>query len=641
MGCVMSSIEEDGKMGICKERKRLIKQLVGIRGEFSDSLLVYLRALRNTGATLRQFTESDSLEIETPSNDLAGPPSPQPQLPPYSPPPPPPPPFIADKQVSQEEIVEHDYKDVHGMEIHPSMSSLWPFSPTRQNYEVVESIEEESWEETKTEFEDGEMEAAVARVVKSRSGKQQAKELVDDNSSAMSLYRKDTKAMPIVVRKNAKTLEGIVEELDDYFLKASACVKEIAVLIDISVGDTLLWQNSGHHNRKGGNSAKVFSVLSWSRSKSPQFTRDAAECSAPGEPCRPGAHCATLKKLYEAEKKLFKAVKEEEIAKLEFERKSLLLQKQEDENIDWVKIEKTRSSVENLESVLVSQGQFISETTSSILELIDEELTPQLVALTAGLTQMWSTMHECHQAQELISHKLSNLSDNQNTLLNSEYHHQATVQFEAEASYWYNSFCKLVKTQKEYVKTLCKWIQLTKHLRDGDEGSDNSSRIRTICAQWKDGLEQLPDKDAADAIKDLLSAIRSIIAQQTEEDNILKKLEKLERRLERCMNSLTEMTKKFDGSFENDGDIAVNMSPRHPLSVKKTKAETLKKQVESVKADYLDSIQCSRVMTLNHLKTTLPRVFQSLMAFSSASAEAIDGRNPEKPEECSDISSQN
>jgi len=61
---------------------------------------------------------------------------------------------------------------------------------------------------------------------------------------------------------------------------------------------------------KRGNSAKVFSVLSWSRhSKSPPSTKDCAEFSGRGEPCKPGAHCATLKKLYSAEKKLFKAVK--------------------------------------------------------------------------------------------------------------------------------------------------------------------------------------------------------------------------------------------------------------------------------------------------------------------------------------------
>lgn len=61
---------------------------------------------------------------------------------------------------------------------------------------------------------------------------------------------------------------------------------------------------------KRTNSARVFSVLSWSRhTKSSTFTKDDAEFSSPSEPCRPGAHCATLKKLYAAEKKLYKAVK--------------------------------------------------------------------------------------------------------------------------------------------------------------------------------------------------------------------------------------------------------------------------------------------------------------------------------------------
>lgn len=61
---------------------------------------------------------------------------------------------------------------------------------------------------------------------------------------------------------------------------------------------------------KRDSSAKVFSVLSRSwYSKSTQFTKDATEFSGPNEPCKPGAHCATLKKLYAAEKELFKAVK--------------------------------------------------------------------------------------------------------------------------------------------------------------------------------------------------------------------------------------------------------------------------------------------------------------------------------------------
>jgi type I site-specific restriction-modification system R (restriction) subunit len=122
--------------------------------------------------------------------------------------------------------------------------------------DVVESFEEENWEETKTEFED-EVQDSESDVSagKSCSGKQPVKEPVDDidNSSAISLFRQEThvtKAMHVVVGRSGKTLEGIVKELDDHFLKASACIKEIAVLIDISSGDTLLRQNSGHHHSK-------------------------------------------------------------------------------------------------------------------------------------------------------------------------------------------------------------------------------------------------------------------------------------------------------------------------------------------------------------------------------------------------------
>lgn len=133
-------------------------------------------------------------------------------------------------------------------------------------------------------------------------------------------------------------------------------------------------------------------------------------------------------------------------------------------------------------------------------------------------------------------------------------------------------------------------------------------------------------QEVADAIKNLLLSIRSIITQQAEEDNILKRLEKLQRKLQRCSTSRDEMQKKIESNLEDDGDIA-NMSPKHPLHSKIAETEALKKQVESVKADYLDSVQYSRTMTLDNLKTRLPYLFLSLMEFSSASSQAIEAIN--------------
>ena len=77
-------------------------------------------------------------------------------------------------------------------------------------------------------------------------------------------------------------------------------------------------------------------------------------------------------------------MQDEEITKLEHEKKSLLLQKQEVEDRDWTKTEKTRLSVESLQSDMISLKESISRSCSSILKVIDEELHPQLITITSG-----------------------------------------------------------------------------------------------------------------------------------------------------------------------------------------------------------------------------------------------------------------
>ncbi|KAK9267175.1 hypothetical protein L1049_009595 [Liquidambar formosana] len=658
MGCAASRIDREERVQICKERKRLMKKLVGFREEFADAQLAYLRSLKNTGVTLRQFTESDSLELETTPFGMALPPSPPPPLPPS---PPPPPPFSPDlrkfddnqkEEVSQEEeSIEIDEDDSLTPPPPPIPSSSWdywdPFGSSSQHpqkkSEAVEQVEEENWAETKSEFEEEDQEdEVIADVVVNRlPQKPQPVELVDDNSSMMSWHTKDTTDMAMVVWKNKKNLPGLVKELDDYFLKASAGGKEIAILMDIYEGNTSLPQNFKENKRKRSNSAKVFSALSWSwSSKSLQSTRDAVEFCGPGESCRPGAHCITLGKLYMEEQRLYKEVKEEEITKLEHERKSLLLQKQEDEDHEWTKTEKTRLSVESLQSDINFLQRSISRTCSSILKLIDEELHPQLVTLTSGLMHIWRRMYECHQVQNHISQQVNHLTNNQDTDPTTDYHRQATAQLVNEVTSWYNSFCKLIKSQQEYVRTLCRWIQLTECLVDDCQQNGCSSVVRALCEEWQLALDRLPAKVASEAIKGLLSSIHNIVLQQEEEHNLQKKSDKLERRLKKELYSLAEMEKKLEG-ISAAGD-AHPLSPKHPLSVKRAKIEALKKRVESEKAKYLNSVQVTWAMTLNNLKTSLPNVFQALMGFSSACAQAFEAiHNRVKPTVCSDDGSQN
>ncbi|KAG4162457.1 hypothetical protein ERO13_D01G116500v2 [Gossypium hirsutum] len=636
MGCAASRIEREGRVQVCKERKKLMKQLVGYRGEFADAQLAYLRALKNTGVTLRQFTESDSLELENTSHCLTLPPSPPSPLPP-----PPPPSFSPDpRKAGENGIIEAALdestkinQDECSTPPPPTASSSWTYwdlfestSPLHhpKQSETVEPIQEESWAESKMQFEDenpGEelVEGFAINTLPERSLR---REIVDDSSSIMSWYNKDSIDVAMLVLKNNKTLEGIMKDLDDYFLKASAGGKEIAVFTDINIGNNSLPWKLNENKRKRSNSAKVFSVLSWSwSSKSLQLARDAFQCRY-SEPCNPGAHCITLDKLYVAEQKLYKQVKEEEVTKLELEKKLMLLQKQ-DENRDWTKTQKIKSSVENLENDMTRLQHSISTACSSILELIDEELYPQLVALTSGLMEMWKMMYKSHQFQNHISKQLNHLTDNLSMDLTTESRLQATAQLETEVSFWYYSFCRLIKSQQEYLRTLCQWIQLTDCLVSNQQQSHCSSAVRRLCEEWHLGFEKLPDKAASETIKSFLLAIQSIIQQQAEEHNQKKKSEKLQKRLQKELISLTEMEKKVEGSVLTL-DMNSTLSPKHPLSLKRAKTEALKKRVDVEKGKHLNSVQLSKTMILNNLKTSLPNVFQALMGFSKACVEVFE-----------------
>ncbi|XP_068655484.1 protein ALTERED PHOSPHATE STARVATION RESPONSE 1-like [Aristolochia californica] len=628
MGCAASKIAKGEIVQRCKERKKLMKQLVGLRGEFAAAQMAYLRALRNTGATLRQFTDSESLELENVSFPRALPPSPPPPLPPS---PPPPPPFSPDLRRLNDDPkagpAREDCIVIDGNNIRPPPppAEFWdPFDPSPPVYQkdVTQCDEDEDWVDTNTEFEE-EKEADVKEVVLTTlPDKTPARELMDDTSSMLSWYTKDTDTA-MVVWRSKKTLAGIVKELDDYFLKASAGVKELGVLLDTSASTRTQFDNNARESKgRSCKSAKVFSALSWSwSSKFLQSSRDSVEFHTSEEACKPCAHCETLDKLYTEEQSLYEKVKEEGIAQLQFEKKTLLLQKLEAGEHDQVGAENTRSSIQILESEISFLQHCISRTCSTIMKLRDEELYPQVVELSSGLMQMWRTMYESHQVQNHIAQQLNNIGNYPSTEPTSDYHVRATFQLEAEVTSWYNSFCNLLKSQRDYVRALNHWIQLTMYL-PSSQPSDTSSEIHALCEEWQLALNRLPDKVAGEAIKSFLSVIHSIVLQHVEERKLQKKSDKLQRRLERELHLLTKMETKFnEDPSANPSSI---LSQDHPLSIKRAKVEAFTKNVEDEKAKYLNSVRLSRAMTLNNLNTCLPNVFQAMSGFSSVCAQAFE-----------------
>ncbi|KAK4742763.1 hypothetical protein SAY87_000764 [Trapa incisa] len=646
MGCVVSrTIDNDERVQIYEKRWRLMKQLLEFRSEFSDALSSYLRSLKNTGMALRQFTESETLEIEDiPPNSLTSSPSSRLPLPP--PPPPPFSPNIKSKahelehETGLEESVMIDDDDDDGDTFlpppHPSSSweSWGPFEPLsikNLDKRAEHGMDEVQWAEIRTEFEEECAEEIVEEntpePLPEKLQKQHVEMDVDGSSSSALIWSKEPSDMMMMMMatwRTNKTLESIVKDLDDYFLKASALGNEISILMDINSGDAFAPQTL----RKRSNSAKVFSALSWSwSSKSLQLTQEASIAnSSPSEPLRPGAHSITLEKIFSAEQKLHKEVKEEETAKLEHERKSLLLQKQEDEVSEGTALDRTRIIVENLQSKIAILQQSIGLTCSSILSLVDEELYPQLVILTSGLIHMWKTMYECHQVQNHISLQLNHISLDHITELTSDYHRRAALQLEAEVKSWHHSFCYLVKSQMDYVKTLCIWVRLTDTFIDEQNRCNFSSTLHSLCEQWLHHLKRIPHQVASEAIKKLLSAVQLIILQQTQEQDLQKRSDKLEKRLQKEQYLLNEMEKKLEGGGSNaaSGANSEALSPNNPLSLKRAKVETLKKQAKDEKAKHHNSVHRTKVMVLDNLKADLPNAFQALMGFSSASAKALD-----------------
>lgn len=103
-------------------------------------------------------------------------------------------------------------------------------------------------------------------------------------------------------------------------------------------------------------------------------------------------------------------------------------------------------------------------------------------------------MHECHRVQNYVSQQLNNLTDIQKIDLSTTYHRQAAIQLESEVSCWNNSFSEAIKSQEDYVRTLCRWIQLTDNLVDDQRQSLYSSAVRRLCEQWQLALDKSPNK---------------------------------------------------------------------------------------------------------------------------------------------------
>ncbi|KAK9230877.1 hypothetical protein WN943_021108 [Citrus x changshan-huyou] len=595
MGCWYSRIEKEETVTRCKGRKRYMKQLVNARQALSASHAMYLRSLRGTGSALLQFsTNETSLHKQHYNYRPTTPPPPPPRPVPFSPcsdtwtsstmasplPPPPPPP--------------------------PPSSSNWDFwDPFVPAASPLSATEEEYWEE------DVEAEALMSDAAMNRS------ECVTAPPSS-SVVSGSTELA--IVPRNRKDLGEIAKEVDDYFLKAADAGAELSAILEVS-------SRGFSTDTKGVNKAYNYGCTlnptSWTWGVTPRMNTHrvrVGEVDAGAGAAINDSHHCTVERLYAWEKKLFMEVKNCETYKKEHEKKVGQLRRMEARRADYLKTAKTRKEVEKLESQMLVSSQAIETISAEIIKVRETVLYPQLLDLVKGMMCMWRSMYESHQVQTHIVQQLKYINIMPSSEPTSEIHRQATLQLELQVQQWLQSFSSLVKAQQDYVQSLTGWLRLSlfQFSTSPLSRTTQESGIYSLCEEWQQAVERIPDKVASEGIKSFLAVVHAIVVQQSDEHKQKKKAESSFKEYEKKAAELRSLESKY-GPFSMRESFG-----KDPVGEKRVKVEMLRTKAEEEKTKHEKSVSVTRAMTLNNLQMGFPHVFQAMVGFSSVCMQAFE-----------------
>lgn len=434
--------------------------------------------------------------------------------------------------------------------------------------------------------------------------------------------------MNIVVRH--KDLAEIVAAIRENFDQAAAAGEQVSEMLE--TGRAQLDRSFRQLKKTVYHSSGVFSNLSstWT-SKPPLAVKYRLDAASLDEPGGPRSLCSTLERLLAWEKKLYQEVKAREGVKIEHEKKLSTLQNQEYKGEDEVKLDKTKASIKRLQSLMMVTSQAVSTTSTAITGLRDSDLVPQLAELCHGFMYMWRSMNQYHEVQNQIVQQVRGLvhraSKGEST---SDLHRQATRDLESAVSLWHSSFCRLIKYQRDFIRSLHGWFRLSLLPVNNENitGNRESCEVFAFCDEWKLALDRLPDTVASEAIKSFVNVVHVISNKQTEELKIKKRTESVSKELDKKASSLRNIEKKYYHSYSMVGIGLPDtnghaLDARDPLSEKKSELASCQRRVEDEMLRHNKAVEVTRAMTLNNIQTGLPGVFQAMTSFSALFTEAL------------------
>ncbi|XP_010496466.1 PREDICTED: uncharacterized protein LOC104773530 isoform X2 [Camelina sativa] len=685
MGCTASKLDGEDAVRRCKERRRLMKDAVYARHHLATAHSDYCRSLRLTGSALSSFASGEPLSVSenTPAVFLRPSSSHDAPRAPPSPTPKPAPPPIRSKQTRRRRTTRRlphilsdssasaspattcrsFYPTAHQNSTYsrsPSQaSSVWnwenfypPSPPDSEFFERKARHHPPSDFDAETEISDHTLRDAAEEVHcsewgddhdrltanssssdgdgepdthASRSGieeqeKQQQVPTGKGNSDNVTTSSHCYQTKMVVRHKN---LKEILDAVHEYFDKAASAGDQVSAMLEI--GRAELDRSFSNLRKTVYHSSSVFSNLSASWTSKPplavKYKLDASTLN--DDQGGLSSLCSTLDRLLAWEKKLYEDVKAREGVKIEHEKKLSALQSQEYKGGDESKLNKTKTSITRLQSLIIVTSEAVLTTSSAILRLRDIDLVPQLVELCHGLMYMWKSMHEYHEIQNNIVQQVRGLmNQTEKGESTSEVHRQVTRDLESAVSLWHTSFCRIIKYQREFICSLHAWFKLS---LSNEEPKKQRPESFALCEEWKQSLERVPDTVASEAIKSFVNVVHVISIKQAEEVKMKKRTESAGKELEKKASSLRSIERKYYQAYST---VGIGPGPealdgRDPLSEKKCELAACQRQVEDEVMRHVKAVEVTRAMTLNNLQTGLPNVFQALTSFSSLFTECL------------------
>ncbi|XP_010931963.1 protein ALTERED PHOSPHATE STARVATION RESPONSE 1 [Elaeis guineensis] len=420
----------------------------------------------------------------------------------------------------------------------------------------------------------------------------------------------------------------ILNELDDHFLKASESAHDVSKMLEA----TRMHYHSNFADNRGhiDHSARVMRVITWNRSIKGMPNPDDEKDDFDNDELE--THATILDKMLAWEKKLYDEVKAGEHMKTEYQRRVALLNKQKKHGVSSKALEKTKAAVSHLHTRYIVDMQSMDSTVFEINRLRDKQLYPKLVDLVEGMAKMWETMHVHHGTQHKIVANLRAFAISSSPKETSEQHHECTVQLWRVVREWHSQFEKLMKNQKEYIKSLNSWLKLNlipieSSLKEKVSSPPRPSRppIQPLLHSWNDQLEKLPDELARSAIYSFSEVIRTIVVHQQEELKMKEKCEDMRKEFMRKKRAFDDWYQKYlekkAASGEEANPEGGEGSNQDRVAERKLEVDGLDARLKAEDENHGKLCKQVRDKSLGSLRTHLPELFRSMSDFALECSE--------------------